>query len=104
MTPFTQRVVDILKSIPPGNVMTYGQVARLAGSPRAARQVVRVLHSMSRKYGLPWHRVINSKAKIGLDDGEEQRHLLELEGVEFSLGSVVDLDIYQFHPDIPPEQ
>jgi len=81
--------------------MTYGQIAKLAGSPRAARQVVRALHSMSRKHHLPWHRVINAKAQIGLKDPEhleEQRRLLEMEGVEFLVGNVIDLENYQFHP------
>lgn len=108
MTPFTQKVVGIIKSIPPGKVMTYGQIAKAAGSPRAARQVVRILHSMSKKHELPWHRVINSKGQIGLSEEEyfyEQKRRLELEGVAFGLGDLIDLEHYQFHPDVesPPE-
>ena len=108
MTPFTQKIVGIIKSIPPGKVMTYGQIARVAGSPRAARQVVRILHSMSKKLELPWHRVINAKGQIGLSDEaffNEQKRRLELEGVVFGLGDVIDLEQYQFHPDVesPPE-
>jgi methylated-DNA-protein-cysteine methyltransferase-like protein len=60
-------------------------VAALAGSPRAARQVVRVLHSLSRTEHLPWHRVINSRGSISLARGagfEEQKALLESEGVK----------------------
>ena len=53
MTPFTKQVVAIIAAIPEGKVMTYGQIAAHAGSPRAARQVVRILHSMSRKERLP---------------------------------------------------
>lgn len=101
MTPFTERILEIIKGIPPGKVMTYGQIATLAGSPRAARQVVRILHSMSQKHHLPWHRVINSKGRIGLSDDESfnvQRLSLELEGVEFSIGDRIDLDRYQHHP------
>lgn len=45
---FTERAVAIIKQIPEGKVMTYGQIADLAGSPRGARQVVRILHSMSK--------------------------------------------------------
>ncbi|MFC0471513.1 MGMT family protein [Halalkalibacter kiskunsagensis] len=56
-----EKVLDIIKHIPVGKVMTYGQIAKFAGSPRAARQVVRILHSMIRKYNLPWHRVVNKK-------------------------------------------
>ena len=61
MNPFTERVINIIKSIPIGKVMSYGQIAKVAGSPRGARQVVRILHSMSEKHKLPWHRVINAK-------------------------------------------
>ena len=101
MTSFTERVVRIIQQIPEGRVMTYGQIARLAGSPRAARQVVRVLHSMSRKHHLPWHRVINSKGQIGLQDEasfQEQLLSLEAEGVEVGLGGVIDLERYQWEP------
>jgi methylated-DNA-protein-cysteine methyltransferase related protein len=101
MQPFTEKVVEIIKNIPEGKVMTYGQIAKEAGSPRAARQVVRALHSMSRKYGLPWHRVVNSKGQIALQDDEsyhEQLFSLESEGVEIGLGGKIELTKYQYHP------
>ncbi|QOR64785.1 MGMT family protein [Cytobacillus suaedae] len=101
MTPFTEKVIEIIKSIPAGRVMTYGQVASVAGSPRAARQVVRILHSMSKKHGLPWHRVINGKGEIALQDDEsfnEQRMNLEMEGVQIGLHGKIDLTKYQWHP------
>ena len=101
MTPFTETVIEIIQSIPEGKVMTYGQIARLAGSPRAARQVVRILHSMSKKYRLPWHRVINAKGQIALQDDEaftEQRWSLEAEGVEIGLHGTIDLEKYQWQP------
>lgn len=101
MQPFTERVIEIIKNIPEGHVMTYGQIAGLAGSPRAARQVVRVLHSMSRKHRLPWHRVINTKGQIALKDEEsynEQLWALQGEGVEVGLRGVIDLEKYQYHP------
>ncbi|KLT15581.1 DNA methyltransferase [Neobacillus vireti] len=81
--------------------MTYGQIAGLAGSPRAARQVVRILHSMSRAHRLPWHRVINAKGQIALQDDEsynEQLLSLEAEGVEVGLNGVIDLGEYQWNP------
>ncbi|MEO2075112.1 MAG: MGMT family protein [Bacillus sp. (in: firmicutes)] len=101
MTPFTENVIEIIRSIPAGKVMTYGQIARLAGSPRAARQVVRVLHSMSKKHHLPWHRVINAKGQIALQEDEaynEQVLSLEAEGVEIGLGGTIDLEKYQWMP------
>lgn len=106
MEPFTERVIEIIKNIPAGKVMTYGQIAALAGSPRAARQVARALHSMSKKHHLPWHRVINAKGQIALTDDEsynEQLWSLESEGVEVGLNGVIDLEKYQYHPENLPE-
>lgn len=101
MTPFTESVIRIIKSIPTGKVMTYGQIAKLAGNSRGARQVVRILHSMSEKYELPWHRVINSKGEISIKDEAsrfEQITLLLNEGIEFDLYERIDLEVYQYHP------
>jgi methylated-DNA-protein-cysteine methyltransferase-like protein len=83
MTDFTKEVIEIIQMIPYGKVMTYGQIAAYAGNPRGARQVSRILHGMSEKYSLPWHRVINSKGGISLT-GEagfvQVEHLLQ-EGI-----------------------
>ncbi len=98
MQPFTAEVVRILKEIPQGRVVTYGQVARLAGSPRAARQVVRILHTMSEKHQLPWHRVVNAKGEIAIPDDESrelQRMLLESEDVDFLRDGRVDLSVFE---------
>ncbi|WP_307338355.1 MGMT family protein [Metabacillus malikii] len=102
MLPFTERVVSLIKSIPHGKVMTYGQIAKLAGSPRGARQVVRILHAMSRKHQLPWHRVVNAKGEIAIKDTEgsdSQYHFLCAEGVQFKREYVVDLNAHQYYPD-----
>ncbi|MFD1178323.1 MGMT family protein [Paenibacillus puldeungensis] len=107
MQPFTARTIDIISQIPEGKVMTYGQIAAAAGSPRAARQVVRILHSMSRKYGLPWHRVVNSKGEIALQDEEgfhQQQWSLEAENVVVMPGGRIDLVRYQFEPETPRHQ
>jgi methylated-DNA-protein-cysteine methyltransferase related protein len=101
MQPFTEKVIEIIKAIPKGKVMTYGQIAREAGSPRAARQVVRALHSMSKKHHLPWHRVINAKGQIALQEDEsyhEQLFSLESEGIQVGLNGTIDLEKYQYHP------
>jgi methylated-DNA-protein-cysteine methyltransferase-like protein len=69
-------------------------IAKLAGNPRAARQVSWVLHSSSKKYNLPWHRVISSTGKISLqsdDDKQYQKRLLELEGITFSTEFKINL-------------
>lgn len=101
MQVFTEKVISVIKSIPEGYVMTYGQIARVAGNPRSARQVARILHSMSRKHELPWHRVINAKGEISIKEEAlyfEQKLTLEMEGIVFSEGKV-DLPTYQFHPE-----
>jgi methylated-DNA-protein-cysteine methyltransferase-like protein len=100
---FQQKVKEIIKSIPPGKVATYGQIAALAGNPRAARQVVRVLHSCSQKEDLPWHRVVNSRGTISLKPQhgyEEQRALLMDEGIAFDLHDTIDLDRHLWSPDL----
>jgi methylated-DNA-protein-cysteine methyltransferase-like protein len=94
---FTKTVIHIIKHIPKGKVLTYGSIARLAGNPRAARQVSWILHSSSRKYKLPWHRVISSNGKISIKsmDGKIiQKNLLQKEGIDISDRFKVDLDQY----------
>lgn len=90
----------MLKAVPAGKVATYGQIARLCGDPRGARQVSRLLHSCSGKHDLPWHRIINSRGGISLQgDGEAlQKALLEAEGVRFSGRNTIDLTVYQWDP------
>jgi methylated-DNA-protein-cysteine methyltransferase related protein len=99
--PFTLGVIEIIKRIPEGYVMTYGQIADWAGSPKGARQVVRILHSQSKAHALPWHRVVNAKGEIALQD-EESRFLqtlyLQEEGVNVDENGLIDLVIYRYNP------
>ena len=85
-----QKIQRTVARIPKGKVATYGQIARVAGFPGAARQVVWALRAAS---GLPWHRVIGASGKIMLPGhlGMEQRLRLEMEGVRFR-GAKVDLE------------
>lgn len=102
MTHFTERVVQIIQSIPAGKVMTYGQIAALAGNRRGARQVARILHSMSKKHQLPWHRVINAKGEIVISDTEgalTQKELLLQEGV-LVFGNKIRLEDYRYYPTV----
>ncbi|PSL31636.1 methylated-DNA-protein-cysteine methyltransferase-like protein [Planomicrobium soli] len=102
MQPFTEKALQVIQNVPAGKVMTYGQVARCAGSPRGARQIARLLHSMSEKHGLPWHRIVNSQGKLVLADEEArhlQRTLLEQEGVEINRSGLIDLEMYRHNPD-----
>jgi methylated-DNA-protein-cysteine methyltransferase related protein len=72
----------VVRKIPKGKVATYGSVAKAAGFPGAARQVVWALRATS---GLPWHRVVGAGGRIRLPgaNGLEQRMKLEFEGVRF---------------------
>lgn len=97
MNQFTENAIKVILSVPKGKVLTYGKVALLAGSPRGARQVGWLLNSMTAKYNLPWHRIVNAKGKIALSHPHasfEQRHLLEAEGIEFKDEVTIDLKNY----------
>ncbi len=99
--PFTARAVAIIRSIPKGKVASYGQVAGIAGSPLAARQVVRVLHALSRTERLPWHRVIRGNGTIALPRGggfEQQKALLEAEGITVKPNGHVDVKRHHWVP------
>lgn len=91
-------IVEFIRSIPSGRVASYGVIAELSGSPGGAlgaRQVARILHSMSRSRGLPWWRVVKKDGSIALRDEEGrslQRELLEAEGVELDPSGKVDMD------------
>ncbi|WP_168121870.1 MGMT family protein [Paenibacillus sp. HB172176] len=100
MQPFTRSVIEIMRGIPAGYVMTYGQIAAEAGSPRGARQVVRILHAMSAAHHLPWHRVVNAKGEIALPDVEarlNQQYSLEAEGVEVDAKGRINLERYRYY-------
>ena len=88
----------IIRSVPRGKVITYGQVAEAAGFPRAARLTVWALNSGE---DLPWHRVVAAGGRIALrgPDGEEQRLRLTMEGVTFR-GSRVRMDVHGWTPRI----
>lgn len=87
---FRQRVFQILAAIPHGQVITYGDVARLAGSPRAARQVGGVLRKLPEGSTLPWHRVVNRHGEISQqgEDFKRQRYALLEEGIVFNEGKI----------------
>jgi methylated-DNA-protein-cysteine methyltransferase related protein len=97
MNDFTKAAIRIIKSIPQGRVSTYGRIGLMAGHPNGARQVVRVLHTMSRRHDLPWHRVINASGLISLPRNggyEEQKARLHFEGIVFDEEDRVDLEKY----------
>ncbi|MCL2185433.1 MAG: MGMT family protein [Treponema sp.] len=94
MTPSTQNIINQILAIPKGKVSSYRDIALKAGIQNGARQTVRVLHSMSEKFNLPWYRVIRSDGSIALaDEGKAlQITLLRNEGVEVSEDGKIDLE------------
>ena len=87
-------ILATIRKIPRGKVSSYGAIARAAGYPGAARQVVGVLH---RSVGLPWQRVLGAGGEIKLrgDHAMEQRFRLEAEGVTFR-GRRADMKRHEF--------
>jgi methylated-DNA-protein-cysteine methyltransferase-like protein len=97
MTKVTEDIIKAIRAVPKGKVSCYRDIALKAGLPNGARQAARVLHSMSRKHGLPWHRIIRADGSIALKSGlgkEEQIILLRKEGVEVTDSGWVNLEIY----------
>lgn len=89
------KIYEVVRSIPKGKVMSYGQVAALAGNPRAARAVGFVLHRNPLPGEIPCHRVVFANGQIctGFAFGgpEVQRELLRNEGVTFLCDGRVDM-------------
>ena len=99
--PFRARVLALVGRIPPGRVMTYGQLAILCGSPGAARQVGFVMNSLAQT-DAPWQRVINAQGAVSTDKlgfGDIQRGLLVTEGITFDASGRCDLKRLQWWPD-----
>lgn len=88
-------ILSVVEEIPAGRVATYGQIAALIGREKNSRLVGKVL-SMAEYYGsYPCHRVVNAAGRTA-PGWEEQRRLLEAEGVEFKSNGCVDLKKYRW--------
>ena len=100
LTEFSKKVIQTIKKIPKGKVATYGQIARIAGKEHASRGVAWILNSSSKKYQLPWHRVLNSKGHISFPvmtaNHVRQKNLLIKEGIVFSDSGSIDLKKFQW--------
>ena len=97
----TEKILHVCRAIPQGRVASYGQIARLCGAPKNARQVGAVL-AHTHQQGIPAHRVVNSK---GILSGaaaflmaDMQKSLLEAEGVEVDPRKGVDLKRFGWNP------
>ena len=98
---YNERVFEIVRRIPAGHVMTYGQLAEILGEGYTARTVGFVMNKADES--VPWHRVINaqgacSTGRVLLPMNKQQR-MLEAEGVEFNARERCDLGRYRWTPE-----
>lgn len=95
-------IVAVVQLIPQGKVASYGQVAKLAGLPRHARMVGKVLAQLDAESLVPWHRVLNSQGKISLNKctatGENIQVLQLMQEGVVVLDGKVNLKRYQWQP------
>lgn len=106
-TPAQQQILTLLALVPYGQVVSYGQLADLAGLPGRARLVGSTLRTQNTEH-LPWHRVVAADGRLGLPKGSpgwlEQRQRLLAEGIFFKGnplgGNKVAMAQYQWQPDL----
>ncbi|MEK7637643.1 MAG: MGMT family protein [Patescibacteria group bacterium] len=103
------RIYNVVRRIPKGKVATYGQVATLAGSPRASQVVGWALRALKADTKLPWHRVVNKEGIVSIENfdvpKEQQAAKLRAEGVavDFRDGNyLVDLEHFGWRPSRSP--
>ena len=100
---YRERVFRIVRMIPRGHVMTYGQIAEILGEGYTPRTVGFVMHSSNDK--TPWHRVINAQGGCSTRGlvlpHDKQQRLLEAEGVSFNERGRCELQEYLWIPEEP---
>lgn len=99
---FEEKVLRIVRSIPSGKVMSYGQIALYAGCPNHAREAGAAMRTLGPQENFPWWRVLNSAGKLSIADNPQadahmQQSLLEKEGVEFRAPLQLDMARYRHH-------
>ena len=99
---YQARVYEVVRQIPRGRVMTYGQIAGILGDGYTPRTVGYVMHAADSE-GVPWQRVINSQGKCSTGrltiPINLQQNMLEQEGVVFNSNGKCDLNLFQWHPE-----
>jgi len=97
---YRERVYSIVRRIPAGRVMTYGQIAELLGEGYTPRTVGFCMHSSPD--GTPWHRVLNAQGKCSTGrivlPHDKQQRMLEQEGVVFDKSARCDLQTFLHIP------
>jgi len=103
LTPFQAAIATVIQMIPPGRVMSYGQVALYVGAPRGAQLVGWMLRGMETKVSIPWWRVINNAGRITIKGNryntpQIQKQLLETEGIKINDEFILDIKQYRYIP------
>lgn len=102
MPKFKDKVIETVRLIPKGKVVSYGQVALMVGIPRAARQVGWVLHTFGEDRITPWWRVVNRDGYISIKNpkypADLQKKLLEKDGLKVGKNMRVEIEKYRFIP------
>ncbi|MBQ6110643.1 MAG: methylated-DNA--[Alphaproteobacteria bacterium] len=97
MKTFYEQVYEIVAKIPVGTVVTYGDIAKMLGRPRAARFVGYAMSASCETDDLPWHRVTFADGKLWDNEWEQvQRNLLIAEGVGFTKDGHIDVKKYRW--------
>lgn len=98
-----RQILEVVARIPYGRVASYGQVAKMAGLPRHARLVGKVLQNLEECSDIPWHRVLNAQGKISLsktnDQGENVQAIRLIDEGIMVMGGRVKLSQYQWGTD-----
>lgn len=99
---YRERVYQLVRGIPRGQVMTYGQLAYILGEGYTPRTIGFVMHGADER-NTPWQRVINSQGRCSTGrivlPADKQQRMLEREGVKFDVSGRCDLENYLWHPD-----
>ena len=103
MSIFKEKVHEVVKMIPVGKVVSYGQIACYVGTPRVAREVGWILNGLGEITNVPWWRVVNNSGRISIKgssySAEDQRRLLEKEGIKVNSDFTFDIEKYRFKAD-----
>lgn len=95
---FIKGVEDVVSAIPYGKVLTYGDVAALAGRPECARQVGKILGACGFDSPFPCHRVVNFQGRPA-PHWPDQTAMLKAEGINFDEAGMVDMKIFRWKPE-----
>jgi len=96
---FSHQVYAIIAAIPVGKVVTYGQIAKMAGMPSYVRQVCFILRHLPKGSKLPCHRIINGQGRLSVKNETYTRYKLKLieEGIQFNSKDKIDLKKFGWH-------